>query len=105
RALSRGRDGGGEAAEEPRHCAAAGGRTLVEVTPVCLGRNPAGLAEISRATGIHVVMGAGFYEHEYHADAVHDRSAEQLAETIVRACEEGLPAVSPAPTLTPGLIA
>jgi len=93
-----------EAADELRHFAAAGGRTLVEVTPVCLGRNPAGLAEISRATGIHVVMGAGFYEHEYHADAVHDRSAEQLAETIVRDCEEGVAGVSPARSVKAGVI-
>jgi phosphotriesterase-related protein len=93
-----------EAADELRHFAAAGGRTLVEVTPVGLGRNPGGLAEISRATGVHVVMGAGFYDHEFHVDAVHDQGAEQLAETIVRDCVEGVADMSRARSVKAGVI-
>jgi phosphotriesterase-related protein len=93
-----------EAIDELRHFATAGGRTLVEVTPVCLGRNPAGLVEVSRRSGVHVVMGAGFYDHEYHADAVHEQSAEQLAETITRDCEEGVGGQSPAGGVKAGVI-
>lgn len=79
-----------EAVDELAHFAAVGGRTVVEVTPVCLGRNPAGLVEISAASGVQVVMGAGFYDHDYHTDSVHELAVEQLAEVIVADCEEGV---------------
>ncbi len=38
---------------------AAGGGALVDATSIGIDRNPAALAEISRAADIHVVMGAG----------------------------------------------
>lgn len=79
-----------EAVDELGLFTAAGGRTVVEVTPICLGRDPAGLAAIARASGVHVVMGGGFYDHEYHCDAVHELSAEQLSEIVVRDCVEGV---------------
>src|SRR5262245_37411195 len=40
---------------------AAGGGTVVDVTSGGLGRNPAALRRISEATGLHIVMGAGWY--------------------------------------------
>ncbi|TDD65966.1 aryldialkylphosphatase [Jiangella aurantiaca] len=43
---------------------AAGIDTLVDLTPVGLGRSIAGLAEVSRRTGVHVVAATG-----YHRDA------------------------------------
>ena len=39
----------------------AGGRTLVEVTPSHMSRNPLILREISERSGVHVVMGGGYY--------------------------------------------
>ena len=38
-----------------------GGGTIVEVTPINVGRNPEALLRISRATCVHIVMGTGFY--------------------------------------------
>lgn len=38
-----------------------GGGTLVDVTPAAIGRDPAGLQRISRSSGLHIVMGAGWY--------------------------------------------
>jgi phosphotriesterase-related protein len=84
-------DSVGEAADELRHFAGAGGRTLVEVTPICLGRQPARLAEVSRASGVNVVMGGGFYDHEYHDARVHEWPVEQLTELIVSDCVDGVP--------------
>jgi len=40
----------------------AGGSAVVEVTPCGPGRDPAGLAEISRVSGIHVVATTGFVD-------------------------------------------
>jgi len=84
-----------EAIDELRHFAAYGGGTLVEVTPRCLGRNPAGLVEIARHCGVNIVMGGGFYDHHYHGELVHDKSIEELTELIVSDCLEGVP-TSPA---------
>ena len=39
----------------------AGGRTVVDPTPKTIGRDPLALARIARATGLNVVMGAGYY--------------------------------------------
>jgi phosphotriesterase-related protein len=39
----------------------AGGRTVVDPTPRTLARDPLALARIARATGLNVVMGAGYY--------------------------------------------
>ncbi|GAG09468.1 unnamed protein product, partial [marine sediment metagenome] len=41
-----------------------GGSTIVELSNVNIGRDPLGLARISRATGINVVMGSGYYVGE-----------------------------------------
>lgn len=44
---------------------AAGGRTLVDLTSVEIGRNPRGLVAVSERTGLHVVMGTSHYRHPY----------------------------------------
>jgi phosphotriesterase-related protein len=40
---------------------AAGGRTLVECTPAGLGRDPALMARLSRASGLHILTNTGYY--------------------------------------------
>ena len=39
----------------------AGGRSIVDMTNWGLGQDPHALARISRATGLHIVMGTGYY--------------------------------------------
>ena len=39
----------------------AGGVTIVDATSIGIGRNPEGLAQISEATGLNIVMGASYY--------------------------------------------
>jgi phosphotriesterase-related protein len=58
---------------------------VVELTPLALGRDPAGLARIARATGMHVVMATGVH-HDAHYAADHplrSLSAEALAARFV----------------------
>jgi phosphotriesterase-related protein len=69
--------------------AASGGGTVVDSTSVGLGRDPLGLARISRSTGVHVVMGAGFYVHDYHPRALHDAPEGLIADYLVRDIAEG----------------
>ena len=59
-----------------------GGSALVDATNIGLGRDPTGLARISRATGVHVIMGSSFYVRVTHSADMDDRSEESLAEQI-----------------------
>ena len=59
-----------------------GGSALVDATNIGLGRDPIGLARISRATRVHVIMGSSFYVRVTHSADMDDRSEESLAEQI-----------------------
>jgi phosphotriesterase-related protein len=63
---------------------AAGGGTIVDVTSIGLGRNPMALAEISRATGVHIVMGCGYYYVDYHPRELVAADLDAVTEEIVR---------------------
>ncbi|WP_250562424.1 phosphotriesterase family protein [Sphaerisporangium fuscum] len=81
------------AVEEVARFAARGGRTVLEVTPDGLGRAPAELARIARATGLNVVMGCGFYLERTHPPRVGAMSVEGVAEEIERDVTEGVAGV------------
>jgi phosphotriesterase-related protein len=69
----------------------AGGRTLVDCTSAGLGREPERLRDISRATGLNIVMGCGLYRDPYIDQTWTDaRSVEEIAEWIVRDLTEGV---------------
>ena len=69
---------------------AAGGGTLVDATSIGIDRNPTALAEISRASGINIVMGAGYYVGPAHPDDFSSRSVDSITEEIVRDVEVGV---------------
>jgi predicted metal-dependent phosphotriesterase family hydrolase len=64
----------------------AGGGAVVDVTLDGVGRDPAWLAGLARTTGLHLVMGSGWYRGaHYPAEALIDRrSVDSLADEIVR---------------------
>jgi phosphotriesterase-related protein len=66
-----------------------GGRTVVEPTCQGIGRNPAALARIARATGLHIVMGSGFYLASSHPGKVVGMTAEAIADEIVGEAHAG----------------
>jgi len=76
--------------DELRTFAEAGGSGLVDLTVPAIGRNPTGLRRLAEATGLHVVMGAGWYRGEYHTEDVRTRSVNELADTLVREFREGV---------------
>ena len=71
---------------------AAGGGTVVDLTLDGVGRDPGWLAGIARATGLHLVMGSGWYRGaHYPAETLIDRrSVDSLADEIVRDATEGV---------------
>src|SRR4030095_3157291 len=63
----------------------AGGRTVVDPTPTTIGRDPRALARIARATGLNVVMGAGYYVGASHPPDMDRRTMDELAREIIAA--------------------
>ena len=62
----------------------AGGGTIVELSNNGLCRDPLALARIARATGLNVVMGAGYYIAGSHPPELVTKSVEEIAEEIIR---------------------
>lgn len=73
-----------EMLDEVSHFARYGGGTMVEVTPFEVGRDPEALARLSRASGLNIVMGAGWYQKDLHPEGFGERSLEELTDAIVR---------------------
>jgi predicted metal-dependent phosphotriesterase family hydrolase len=71
---------------------AAGGATLVDLTLPGVGRDPAWLAGVSRATGLNVVMSCGWYRGAYYPveARVDARSVDDLADELVREATDGV---------------
>jgi phosphotriesterase-related protein len=67
-----------------------GGKTLVDVTPPDLGRDPTALREIAAATGLNIVMGCGHYVALAHPASVSASSVEQLEAEILGELGEGV---------------
>jgi phosphotriesterase-related protein len=77
------------AAEELRAYRASGGRSLVEVTTPDLGRDPAGLARVSRDSGVQIVMGTGWYREPYYPELIDRSATQQLAEIMIEETVQG----------------
>jgi len=78
------------ATEEMRRYKRAGGSALVELTSLGLGRSPLGLARISRASRVHVVMGTGYYVTDLAGTCGGATLAEEdIVDRIVREVEVG----------------
>jgi phosphotriesterase-related protein len=68
----------------------AGGGTIVDVTLDDIGRSPESLVEISARTGVHIVMGTGYYIHQSHPPAVAALTVGELAAVMIREIVEGV---------------
>ena len=70
--------------------AEAGGRTIVEVTPSHLSREPVILREIAERSGIQVVMGGGYYLGATHPEGTAQRATEDIAEELIGEFRDGV---------------
>ncbi|WP_029030708.1 phosphotriesterase family protein [Salinarimonas rosea] len=68
----------------------AGGRTVVDPTCRGIGRDPQALARTARATGLNIVMGAGYYLESSHPPEVAGMSIDDIADAIVREATVGV---------------
>ncbi|MBN8425165.1 aryldialkylphosphatase [Microbacterium esteraromaticum] len=78
---------------------ASGFETMVDATPFGLGRDPAGLARISTATGLGVIATTGRHREAHYAPdhPTHTADAAQLAALFIADVREGMPATDADP--------
>ena len=69
---------------------APGGGTICDPTNVGIGRQPAGLRRVSERSGVHIVMGAGWYRERCYAPYINEEMPDQLAERLVVELTEGV---------------
>lgn len=79
-----------EAVEELLEYREAGGSAVVDATPVGLQRSAPGLRDIAQRTGVHVVMGCGYYYRDYHPAGLDERHVSSIADEIITDITEGV---------------
>jgi phosphotriesterase-related protein len=79
-----------ESLAEIREFKNRGGDAIVDVSNIGLGRDPRALQRVSRASGLQVVMGAGWYQKQFHPLDMDQRTVEKLTEAIVRDVTQGV---------------
>lgn len=67
----------------------AGGNSIVDATPIGLGRDPLGLGRIARGSGVNVIMGCGYYTMEVPQPGLDDKPEATITAEIVHDIQEG----------------
>lgn len=60
----------------------AGGATIVDMSNTGLARDPRGLVEVARKTGLNIIMGCGYYIAVSHPAEAQRKSTEQIADEM-----------------------
>ena len=68
----------------------AGGQSLVDATNRGIGRDPLALARVSRATGLNIVMGSGYYLESFQPAGWTEIDEDRMMEEIVEDVTEGV---------------
>ncbi|MFC1931076.1 phosphotriesterase [Chloroflexota bacterium] len=79
-----------EAIDEAMLFKKAGGNTIVDQTNIGIGRDPKALARISRATGLNIIMGSGYYVGPSHPSNMATKTEEDITEEIVQDITSGV---------------
>lgn len=89
---------------------AAGMDALVELTPLGVGRDPAGLARIAAGTGLHIVAATGIHQRDHYPAGhpvrqAHEADlADRLVGDLTEGCAEPGPAGAPQAPVRAGVI-
>ena len=80
------------AKEEVASGKGSGLQAIVEVTPIGLGRHPAGLRSVAEATGVHIVAATGYHRDAHYPEDhwVREASVELLCERILTDTQKGM---------------
>ena len=61
-----------------------GGNSLMDTTNVGIARDPSALARISRATGLNIIMGSGYYVPVSYPQDMDTKSEQSITDEIIR---------------------
>ena len=61
----------------------AGGNSIVEMSNIGLRRNPFGLVRLSKAAGLNIIMGSGYYVGASHPKYLKSKSVDDITAEIV----------------------
>lgn len=79
-----------DAVEELGWARRAGIRALIDTTPIMAGRRPADLRRVSRAVGMHIVTGTGYYRAAFQPPEVADLTVDALEERFMTEVTVGI---------------
>ncbi len=68
----------------------AGGKTIVEMSTIEMGRSPQGLQDISLATGVQIIAATGYNNGKFSDAFVKDKSVEQIVDEEVSDLLDGM---------------
>ena len=68
---------------ELMHFRRAGGDSVVDATSIGIGRDPEALLSISRATGINIIAGCGYYTADTHPKEMDQKTVDQIRDEIL----------------------
>ena len=68
----------------------AGGKTLVDVSNIGLRLDPEKVRYIAERTGLHIIIGAGYYQSFFHPPDMDDKSEDVIRDEIVTDVTEGV---------------
>jgi len=71
------------AEQELMHFRRAGGDSVVDATSIGIGRDPEALLSISRATGINIIAGCGYYTADTHPREMDQKTVDQIRDEIL----------------------
>lgn len=67
-----------------------GGQSIIDVTPIGIGRDLSRLRQLMKETGVNIIAGCGFYTHDTHAADIEKKSVEDITEIIMNDLEIGM---------------
>jgi phosphotriesterase-related protein len=77
-------------ATELRRFKLEGGRTLVDLTTIGLGRDVWGIRKIADDVGMNIVAGSGYYVAQTHPWDMDDRTVDELSEEMITDIRDGV---------------
>jgi len=78
------------ALEEATAFKRAGGKTIVDVTNMGIGRDPVALKAVALQTGMNIIMGCGYYTQASHPPEVAEKSVQQIADLVADEIANGV---------------
>ena len=79
-----------DAVEELGWARRSGIRSLIDVTPIMAGRRPADLRRASRAAGMHIITGTGYYREAFQPKGVGDLTVDELEQQFLTEVTVGI---------------